>query len=449
MDPRHRLTHFLRRAGFGVAPGELERRLSEGYEATVRAFVEPGGDGDGLSELDHQIGGILDFANIDDVRTWWVYRMIQSRQPLVEKMAFFWHGHFATAMSKVGNAYLMYQQNQLFREHGLGNFEDLLQRVARDPAMLNYLDGSSNKKGKPNENFAREVMELFTTGIGPYTEQDVQEAARAFTGWGLKDNAFAFTPGDHDEGPKTVLGHAGPLDGADVLHLVAEHPATATHLVKKLFAFFAYDDPEPAALAPLLAVWKDTRGSIREVLRALFLSPAFSSPRAWRARIKSPAELVIGAIRALGGTFTPRQVVGLLGRMGQDLFNPPSVKGWDGGPAWISTSTMFERINFASSLTTARGPEGTSHVVPESVFNGLVPTTAEQALSLAAEHLVDGQLSDTGRAAILEYFATADPQGPKDGKGVPFGPFADKRAWDTKLRGLLHLVLSSPEFQLS
>ncbi len=164
--------------------------------------------------------------------------------------------------------------------------------------------------------------------------------------------------------------------------------------------------------------------------------------------MKSPAELVIGAIRALGGTFTPRQVVALLGRMGQDLFNPPSVKGWDGGQAWISTSTMFERFNFAASLTTARGPEGTSHVVPESVFNGVTPTSAEQALALAAEHTVDGQPSAPTRAAILAYFATPDPQGPKDGKGVPQPAFADKRAWDTKVRGLLHLLLSSPEYQL-
>ncbi len=449
MDPRTRLTHLLRRAGFGVAPGELERRLADGYEATVHALVEPGTDGDGLAELDHQIGGILDFANIDDVRTWWVYRMIHSRQPLVEKMAFFWHGHFATAMSKVGSAFSMYQQNQLFREHGLGLFSELLQRVAKDPAMLVYLDGNANKKGRPNENFAREVMELFTTGLGPYTEHDVQEAARAFTGWSSRDNAFVFNAADHDDGPKTVLGQTGALDGSDVLRALAAHPSTARRLVTRLFQFFAYDDPEPAVIAPLLTVWRDTNGSVREVLRALFLSPAFSSARAWRSRIKSPAELVIGSIRALGGTFTPRQVVGLLARMGQDLFNPPSVKGWDGGMAWISTSSMFERFNFAASLTTARGPEGTSHVVPETVFNGVTPSSAGQALELAAAHLVDSALKPATRAAILDYFATPDPQGPKDGKGQPLGPFADKRVWDTKLRGMLHLLLSSPEYQLS
>jgi uncharacterized protein (DUF1800 family) len=444
VDLRTRLAHLLRRAGFGIAPGELERRIADGYEATVHALVEPGGTGDdGLQGLDRQIGGILDFANIDDVRTWWVYRMIHGRQPLVEKMAFFWHGHFATAMSKVGNAYQMYLQNQLFRDYGMGRFSDLLQRVARDPAMLVYLDGASNKKGRPNENFAREVMELFTTGIGPYTEADVQEAARAFTGWSQRDNAFALNPGDHDDGNKKVLGKSGKLDGSDVLQLLADHPATAERIVRRLFTFFAYEDPEPKVITPLVTVFKSTQGSIREVLRALFLSPAFLSDKAWRARIKSPAELVIGAIRALGGTFTPRQVVALLGRMGQDLFNPPSVKGWDGGTAWVSTSTMFERFNFASSLTTARGPEGTSHVIPETVFNGIQPTTTEQAFSLAAEHLLDGQAAPTTRAAILEYFDTPDPQGAKDKS-----PFADKQAWDTKVRGLLHLMLCSPEYQL-
>ncbi len=443
------MAHLLRRAGFGPAPGEIEARLNDGFEQTVRLLLEPGGVSDGLGEIDRQIGGLLDFNNIEDVRTWWIYRMIHSQRPLIEKMTFLWHGHFATAISKVSNPYLMYLQNQLFRERGLGSFGDLLQRVARDPAMLVWLDGSANRKAHPNENFAREVMELFTIGRGQYKEADVQEAARAFSGWNLRDDTFFFNAAEHDAGPKTFLGHEGNLDGSDVLNILADHPATAERLTSKLFSFFAYENPEPPTLAPFVQVWRSTRGNIREVLRAMFLSPVFSSERAFRAQVKSPAEFVIGAIRSLGGTITPRQVVSLMARMGQDLFNPPSVKGWDGGKAWISTSTLFERLNFAASITTARGPKGTSHIEPERVFEGVTPTTSRQIVDLAVDHLLDGVLSEPTRQALVAYIETPDPQRTKELGGKPPSITSDNRTLDEKLRGLIHLILSTPDFQLS
>ena len=449
LDPRVRMAHLLRRAGFGPAPGEIDARLDAGYEATVQELVESGAVAEGLSEIDRQIGGILDFGDVQDVRAWWVYRMIHSRRPLVEKIAFFWHGHFATAINKVGNPWLMYQQNQLFREKGLGQFEELLLRVSRDPAMLIYLDGAQNRKAHPNENFAREVMELFTFGLGHYGEEDVLAAARAFTGWQLRDDAAWFNPAEHDDGPKKFLGAEGNFDGADIIRILARHPATAERMVRKLFAFFAYEDAEPAVIAPLVQTWRETGGSIREVLRAIFRAPAFSSAKAYRARIKSPAEYVIGAVRAVGGTIAPRAVVGLMARMGQDLFNPPSVKGWDGGPAWISTSTLFERFNFAASLTTARGPVGTSHVSPELIFGGVQPTSPAQMLELGARALLDGTVSKAMHDALLAYLSTPDPQGPKDGKGKPLSLEADPRALDEKARGMLHLIFSSPEYQLS
>ncbi len=444
MDPRKRMAHLLRRAGFGVAPRELDRRLALGFERTVHELLEFDGTDDGLADVDRLVGGLLDFNAIDDVRTWWVYRMVHTRRPLVEKMAFFWHGHFATGVGKVGNAQWMAQQNQLFREHGLGRFGDLLQRVGRDPAMVTYLDGASNRKAHPNENFAREVMELFTTGLGPYSEKDVQEAARAFTGWQVKDGAFGFAPGDHDDASKTFLGKTDRFDGSDILRILADHPATALRICHKLFAFFAHDDPSPKVLQPLLQTWGESGGSIREVLRTLFLSEAFASPRAWRAKVKSPAEYVIGTIRALGGTVTPRAMAPLMGRMGQDLFNPPSVKGWDGGLAWISTSSLFERFNFAAAVTGQRGPEGTSHVDPESIFEGIQPTSPEDVLERAVTHLLDGELPSEARSALRDYLAVPD-----DPRAKP-APFAfDRRFVDGKLRGLLHLVLSSPEYQLS
>ncbi len=447
LGPRTRLAHLLRRAGFGPAPGELDARLADGYEATVRSLLEPGGD-DGLGDVDRQIGEVLDFGNIDDVRTWWIYRMIHSRRPLVEKMAFFWHGHFATANGKVGNPFLMYRQNQLFREHGLGPFGELLMRVAQDPAMLLWLDGASNRKAHPNENFAREVMELFTFGPGLYSERDVQEAARAFTGWGLRDGSFFFNPAEHDFGSKTFLGREGTWDGSDVLRILAEHPATAERLTAKLFAFVAYDGADARTLGPFVAEWKATRGDLREVLRSIFLSTAFSSPRAYRANVKSPAEFVIGSVRALGGTIAPRQVGALMARMGQDLFNPPSVKGWDGGAAWISTSTLFERFNFAASITTARGPQGTSHVDPLRVFEGVTPTTARQAVDLVLDRLLDGALAEEARSALLRYLEAPDPQRARELSANPPATPLDPRLQDEKLRGLLHLVLCAPEYQL-
>ena len=440
------MAHLLRRAGFGPAPGEVQMRLEAGYEKSVAELVEFHGVDDGLAELDHLVGGLLDFNQIEDVRTWWVYRMVHTRRPLVEKVALFWHGHFATGVGKVGNAPMMAQQNQLFREHGLGVFSELLLRVARDPAMLSYLDGAANKKAHPNENFAREVMELFTFGLGHYTERDVQEAARAFTGWGLRDGTFVFNPADHDDGAKTFLGHAGRLDGSDVLRILSEHPATSERLCRKLFEFFAFPHPPHEALTPLQDAWRQSRGSIREVLRALFLSSAFSSARALRALIKSPAEYVIGSIRALGGTVTPRAVVPLMARMGQDLFNPPSVKGWDGGVAWVSTSTLFERFNFAASLTTQRGGEGTSHVDPEALLRGVTPTSHSELLDRVLEPLLDGDVSSATRQALLSYLSTPEPDPKRPGASLPFT--WDARMVDEKLRGLLHLALASPEYQL-
>jgi len=444
MDPSKRMAHLLRRAGFGLAPRELEQRLASGFERTVADLLEFQGTDDGLQNLDQLVGGILDFNAIEDVRTWWVYRMVHTRRPLVEKVAFFWHGHFATSIGKVGNATWMAQQNQIFREHGLGRFGELLQRVARDPAMLNYLDGANNRKASPNENFAREVMELFTVGLGHYSETDVREAARAFTGWQLRDGAFTFVAADHDDGNKTFLGHTGRLDGSDVLRILAEHPETAKHVCQKLFAFFAYDGPDAKALQPLLRTWNETGGSIREVLRTLFVSDAFSSARAWRAKIKSPAEYAIGSIRALGGTVTPRAMVPLMARMGQDLFNPPSVKGWDGGTAWISTSSLFERFNFAATLTAQRGGEGTSHVDPEAIFEGMQPTSLADVLDRTVAKLLDGELPADSRAALRSYLDVPD-----DPKGKPAAFVFDRRFVDGKLRGLIHLVLSTPEYQLS
>jgi uncharacterized protein (DUF1800 family) len=446
MDPRSRMAHLLRRAGFGPAPGEVKARLEAGYERSVVELVEFQGVDDGLAELDHLVGGLLDFNQIEDVRTWWVYRMVHSRRPLLEKACLFWHGHFATGVGKVGSAPMMAQQNQVLREYGLGSFSELLLRVARDPAMLTYLDVAANKKAHPNENFSREVMELFTIGLGHYAEPDVREAARAFTGWGLKDGAFVFNPSDHDDGPKTFLGQTGKLDGSDVLRILAEHPATAERMCRKLFAFFAYPNPSNEALLPLQDAWRQSRGSIREVLRALFLSAGFSSVRAWRALIKSPAEFVIGSIRALGGTVTPRAVVPLMARMGQDLFNPPSVKGWDGGTAWISTSTLFERFNFAASLTTQRGGEGTSHVDPETLLRGVTPTSHAELLDRALEPLLDGDVAPSTRAALLAYLSTPDPDPKRPSASLPFA--WDARMVDEKLRGLLHLILASPEYQL-
>jgi len=287
-----------------------------------------------------------------ELKGWWVTEMLTTSSPLTERMTLFWHNHFTSSLQKVRSPPLILRQNQLLRRHALGNFGELLHAVAKDPAMIVYLDSATNRRGQPNENFARELMELFTLGEGKYGEKDIKEAARAFTGWSIEQESgdYLFRPRLHDESTKVVLGKLVG-GGAEVLDVLLAHPATAEFVATKLWREFVSPQPQPEELKRIADQWRNSGYDNRVALRALLLTPAFWAPENRAALIKSPTELVIGTLRQFHvGTGDPLPFVLLLRYLGQDLLSPPNVKGWPGGEAWINSSTLLMRKQFVERL---------------------------------------------------------------------------------------------------
>jgi uncharacterized protein (DUF1800 family) len=297
------------------------------------------------------------FERGTELRGWWMTEMLTTPSPLTEKMVLFWHNHFVSSLQKVRSPSLMYRQNQLLRKHAFGHFGDLLHEVSKDPAMVVYLDSASNRKGQPNENFAREVMELFTLGEGQYTEQDVKEAARAFTGWSIDPDtgAFLFRQAAHDGGAKTVLGRSGNFDGDAVLEILLAQPQTAEFIVAKLWREFVSPRPDAAEVRRIARQFRDNRYNIRVALRALLTADAFYAPQNRAALIKSPVELIVGTLRQFRfetGEVTPFLLAAR--QLGQDVFAPPNVKGWPGGENWINSATLLARKQFLERLFRAQ-----------------------------------------------------------------------------------------------
>ncbi len=387
--------------------------------------------------------------------------MLYSKRPLVEKMTLFWHGLLTSATAKVGlpnptpqnpdPPHYMWAQHRFLREHALGRFEDLVQGIARDPAMMIWLDSQTNVKGKPNENFARELMELFTLGEGHYTEQDVREAARAFPGWGLDKGAFVFRATNHDNDFKTVLGKRGNLDGKDVIAHLARHPAAAQYLSRRLWEYFAYPDPSDADLEPLVTAYTRSNGDIKAILRALFTSPAFYSPRAYRALVKSPTELVVGTARSLSVATDAFSLPAVTTRMGQALFNPPNVAGWPGGVQWINTSTWLERVNFGNALLTARDDAHTMAPAFGALIERYGIATYDGLVDFFGDLLLDGQLTPATRRTLVSYVTGAPPGDKNSTPGNrPLPPAALRPQFvDQKVRGLVYLIMASAEYQLA
>ncbi len=289
----------------------------------------------------------------EGLRGWWIHEMATTPSPLTERMTLFWHGHFTSGQDKVPYPQLMARQNALLRRYALGSFAQMLHAVAKDPAMLLYLDGAGNRKGRPNENFAREVMELFTLGEGHYTQRDVSEAARAYTGWSLDPDtrAYVWRADWHDGGEKTVLGHAGTFDGDAVLDLLLAEPQTATFIVTELWREFVSETPDPAQIEAIAARFRASGYDIAVALRGLFLTDAFWNERNRGALVKSPAQFVVGTLRAFDvddNDMTP--LAGTLRNLGQNLFAPPNVKGWPGGTTWINSTTLLAREQFVEQL---------------------------------------------------------------------------------------------------
>lgn len=343
--------HLLTRAQFGFTPAELDRAAKDGLAATVDRLLSPQPESAEFRTAEQALReSALATADIADLKTWWLYRMRFSANPLVEKMTLFWHNLFATSNAKVNHVGRMTRQNDVQREQALGDFRVLLHGMARDPAMLIWLDGNANRKRHPNENFAREVMELFSLGIGNYSERDIQEAARAFTGWHVRDGEFWFNSLQHDPGEKTVFGQTGRFDGNAVVDLCLAHPACPRFLAFKLLRTFVMPEPDAARIDAVAASIQKHNLQILPVLREVLTSADFFDSANRRALIKSPLEFVLGSLRALDGSVRWSPVVELLADLGQNVFEPPSVKGWDGGRLWINTSTLLMRTNFVTGL---------------------------------------------------------------------------------------------------
>jgi hypothetical protein len=446
-----RIALLLRRAGFAPRPGDLEHYQQLGWEATLQELLHPDTVDDQLDALLGTLqGSLLDLQNLEDVQTWWLYRMVQSRRPLQEKLTLFWHGHFAVANYKVNNPLLMHQHIGLLRAGALGRFDDLLLGVSKDPAMLIWLDGASNRRNAPNENYGRELLELFTLGIGNYTESDVQAAARAFTGWNLRNGTdFFFDDNQHDAGDKTFLGHSGPLDGSDVLGIVADHPATAHRIAEKLFGFFAYPHPEPEVLEPLAQTYLTSGHDIRALVEAIFRSDGFVSERSQFEHIKSPVEYVVGSVRLLGATVRERELVSVLRQLGQELLNPPNVAGWPGDRTWINPSTLLMRFNFASKLSSARGQSGDGGQLDALHLLGLSKvdlTDPGAVLGRVLANLGNLELGAEAEQALVDYLRSGLTY-PPGFNGQP-NPAQQQAAAEARLRAAIHLVLASTDYQV-
>jgi uncharacterized protein (DUF1800 family) len=371
------MAHLMRRAGFGAPRAELEARAAKGYDATVEELLHPETceAADAYTLLRYQPacllpGGMPPMGNIN-----WMYHLVNTKRPLEEKMTLFWHHVFATGNSKVDNYDQLLAQIAMFRDKGMGNYRELLLALAKNPAMIYWLDNNMNHKTAVNENWGRELLELFSLGVGNYTEVDVREASRAFTGWTIAAKIprqpygrfpwqFEYLPEDHDEGEKTFLGHTGNLNGEDIIDIIVQQPACARFIARHLYNFFVADEPQvpawqiteprdPEAIDALATSFTESGYDMRAVLRTLLTSDFFKQARF--AKIKSPAELVVGTLRMVGGSEFPRPYYGAdiamqPTYMGQDLLNPPSVEGWHTGEEWINSGSLMSRINFAAEM---------------------------------------------------------------------------------------------------
>jgi uncharacterized protein (DUF1800 family) len=358
--------HLFRRACLGANLQQLREAVRQGYPATLERILkgEPGADE--RTDFLNSVGEPV--ARKDDIyalRGWWLYALLHTKHPLREKMTLFWHNHFVSSVAKVHRAELMYKQNRMLRQQALGKFGPFLLAISKDPAMLVYLDNNSNVKGRPNENYAREVMELFSLGVGNYTEQDIREAARAFTGWHSDGDEFEFEARAHDDEPKTIFGKTGNWNGDDVVRLCLEQKCAALFLARKLYRFFIGEahDPPDTLLTPLADQFRKSEYDIAALVRTMLGSRHFFSEHAYRMRIKSPVEFALGSLLAVSapealpkGQVAQEALIKRLDGMGQPLFAPPNVKGWPGGKNWLNTATVLARHNFALDIASADLP---------------------------------------------------------------------------------------------
>lgn len=466
---RIKAAHLLNRAGFGGTPEEVARFAEMRFEAAVDEVLN-------YEKFPDEVGGV-EFSGVhqayeeylrlrqaradektlreaynrvqranrekfQEIRVDWIRRMLVTQRPLQEKLVLFWHGHLVSGVPEVNVAEHMAMQLDLFRRMGTGSFKELIFAISRDPAMLQYLDNNSNRKGHPNENYARELMELFTMGIGNYTEQDIKEAARAFTGWTYVGNEFVFNSRQHDDGQKTFLGRTGYFDGTDIINIIFDHRATARWVPRKLFEFFAYLGPDEPVVEDLATTFKASNWQVKPVLRKIFQSELFYSEKAMRAQIKSPVELVIGAVRALKADTPEPALLRSMDLMGQALLSPPNVGGWPKGRGWINTATILVRYNFSNLLLNGTMPGVSGRRQTAARVDHLIDPSAAQTTGQVIDQLLDrfiqAPLDGRRRWALLRALGT-------NREDAPFAAYGTQV--EERLRSAVHLILSMPEYQ--
>jgi len=423
--------HLYRRAAFGANWNQLQQAISDGPQRTVDRLLQPNVDVETFNRTYNGQEGAG--GSVAGLRAWWLRRMIETPHPLLEKMTLFWHSHFAADVTAVTSPQLAQAHISLLRNHALGSFDSLLREIAHDPALLIGLGADANRKASPNESFVTPLMETFTLSPGHSTDEDIREAARAFTGWFVLRGQLRYLPQEHDETIKHILGREGHFTGDDVVRIVLEQPATSRTLVRKLYRQFISETDEPgeALIAPLEESFaKDY--SISKLVDTILRSNHFFSQRSYRQRIKSPVEFAIGLVRAMEGMVSTTQLVQDIADLGQDLCHPPTVKGWKGGRYWINAATLAGRANLAGAML--RGEEPYSdRLDPQAIAHKYGHTTSESAARFLVELLVQGDLEPATRDALFQDLPTAAGDG-------------EQKA---AMRRLAHAIATLPEYHLA
>ena len=464
-DQLELMAHLMRRAGFGAGRDELEARETKGYSATVEELLHPEAQAPFDDDLAYRYFPYFRIGTaLPTQQSHWLLRMTSTKRPLEEKMALFWHQIFATGFSKVDNAPEMNQQLETFRKHGMGNFRTLLIKLSRDPAIIFWLDNCENHKGAPNENYGRELLELFSMGVGNYAEDDVKNCARAFTGWTIAPGLprypygeflreFAYQSEDHDDTEKVFLGQRGRFNGEDIIDIICGQPATARFISRHLYNFFVADEPpvpawqntpprDPDAINMLSEEYFRSNYDLRSMLGVLFNSDFFQQARF--TKVKSPAELVAGVMRLVGDYTYPKpgihEISAACNYMGQELLNPPTVEGWHTGREWIDSGALLERTNFASGQVGDLNKPGVRRIVERLASSG--PT-------MTADQLVDGCLELAGPVLVSPARRQDLIAHLRRSGEILCGTDQEKETFGNQVARLLQLIVSSREYQLA
>ena len=458
------ISHLMRRAGFGATRDEVERLAEQGYEETVEQLINPTAPpvDECLLYRYHPTtevpGGAADPGQAN-----WLYQMVQTKRPLEEKIALFWHQVFATGNSKVDNCNHLLEQIQIFRDRGMGNYRTLLVELAKNPAMIYWLDNNENHRHAPNENWGRELLELFSLGVGNYTEKDVFECSRAFTGWTIGAKMprypygrfrwpFEFRPEDHDFTEKTFLGHTGNFNGEDIIDIVVQQPACGKFIARHLYNFFVADEPQvpawnieeprdPEAVETLRETFVSSGLEIKPVLRTMFNSDFFKE--SMHQKVKSPVEVVVGTLGLTGDLPGPDPRLEALGKepgyMGQAILDPPSVEGWHTGKEWINSGSLVKRVNFVADRVSDTELPGVKSIVKRVAESNGSAMTAEALVDQCLDLMGPVEMGEHTRRELLSH---AESEGP-----ISWDTDEDYARSSRRVGDMLALIAATREYQ--